>query len=56
MVVGARNHGAIAGAIAERARNDGPLSYAEVVELALYHPQLGFYETGGAAGRADACS
>lgn len=34
--------------IAERA----PLGFDQVVELALYHPELGFYETGGAAGRA----
>ena len=37
----------IAEVIAERA----PLGFDEVVELALYHPQFGFYETGGAAGR-----
>ena len=27
------------------------MGYAEVVEMALYDPELGFYETGGAAGR-----
>jgi SAM-dependent MidA family methyltransferase len=37
--------------IAERAGAHGPLGYDEVVELALYHPQFGFYETGGGAGR-----
>ena len=34
--------------MAERA----PLGFDEVVELALYHPRFGFYETGGAAGRS----
>lgn len=29
-----------------------PLGFDEVVELALYHPEFGFYETGGAAGRS----
>lgn len=28
-----------------------PLSYSELVELALYHPTEGFYERGGRAGR-----
>ncbi|CAA9279744.1 MAG: hypothetical protein AVDCRST_MAG10-3836 [uncultured Acidimicrobiales bacterium] len=37
--------------IAERARREGPLGFADVVETALYHPRLGFYEAGGAAGR-----
>jgi SAM-dependent MidA family methyltransferase len=40
--------------IAERARRDGPLGYDEVVELALYHPEHGFYERGGGAGRGGA--
>jgi SAM-dependent MidA family methyltransferase len=34
-------------AIAER----GPIPFAEVVELALYHPEAGFYASGGRAGR-----
>lgn len=38
----------IAEVIAQRA----PLRFDELVELALYHPEFGFYETGGAAGRA----
>ena len=38
--------------MAERARRDGPLGFDEVVELALYHPTLGFYERGGSAGRS----
>lgn len=29
----------------------GPLRFDEVVEMALYHPDHGFYETGGGAGR-----
>ena len=37
--------------IRERARHEGPLEFADVVEMALYHPRLGFYEAGGAAGR-----
>jgi len=39
-------------AVAGRVRaKDGPLRFDEVVELALYHPDHGFYETGGGAGR-----
>ncbi|HEV7887593.1 MAG TPA: hypothetical protein VGO92_08535, partial [Acidimicrobiales bacterium] len=34
-------------AIAQR----GSLSFAEVVEVALYDPDAGFYATGGRAGR-----
>ena len=30
----------------------GPIPIEEVVELALYHPQAGFYASGGRAGRA----
>ena len=40
--------------MAERARRDGPLAYDEVVELALYHREHGFYERGGGAGRGGA--
>ena len=35
----------------DRARREGPLGFADVVEMALYEPGLGFYEAGGAAGR-----
>ena len=37
--------------MAERARRFGPLRYDEVVELALYHEELGFYARGAGAGR-----
>ncbi len=43
--------GALADHIAKRARREGPLRFDEVVDLALYHPQLGFYAAGGGAGR-----
>lgn len=42
----------VAEAIVERARRLGPLGYDQVVELALYDPDFGFYETGGGAGRS----
>jgi SAM-dependent MidA family methyltransferase len=29
----------------------GPIPFSEVMELALYHPEHGFYSTGGRAGR-----
>lgn len=29
----------------------GPLPVSQVLEIALYHPSCGFYETGGTAGR-----
>jgi SAM-dependent MidA family methyltransferase len=38
--------------IAERIRRFGPLGFDEVMDVALYDPAAGFYETGGAAGRA----
>jgi len=41
----------VASIVAERARRLGPLPFDEVVELALYHPEHGFYSRGGAAGR-----
>ena len=41
----------VAERVADRARRVGPLGYDEVVELALYDPDHGFYETGGVAGR-----
>jgi SAM-dependent MidA family methyltransferase len=37
----------------ERIRESGPLPFDEVMELALYHPHLGFYSAGGAGRRAD---
>ena len=33
------------------ARRLGPLPYDDVIELALYHPEHGFYSRGGGAGR-----
>src|ERR1700737_3971003 len=29
--------------IAERIRTSGPISFAEYMELSLYHPELGYY-------------
>ena len=29
--------------IVERARKNGPLTFVEYMELALYHPELGYY-------------
>lgn len=37
--------------VAERARRFGPLPFDEVVDLALYHPEHGFYATARGAGR-----
>jgi SAM-dependent MidA family methyltransferase len=37
--------------IAARARRFGPLPWSVFMEAALYDPEGGFYETGGAAGR-----
>ena len=37
--------------VAERARRFGPLPFDEVVDLALYHPELGFYAGDRGAGR-----
>lgn len=37
--------------VAERIRRHGPRSFEEVVDLALYHPEHGFYATVGSAGR-----
>ena len=44
--------GELAELVAERARRLGPLPYDEVLELALYHPALGFYSAGRGAGRS----
>jgi SAM-dependent MidA family methyltransferase len=40
--------------VAERARRLGPLRFDEVLDLALYHHDLGFYATGSGAGRGGA--
>ena len=45
---------AVAESVAELARRHGPLRFDEVVELALYDPDGGFYEPGGGAGRRGA--
>jgi NADH dehydrogenase [ubiquinone] 1 alpha subcomplex assembly factor 7 len=37
--------------VAERVRRFGPLRFDELVELALYHDEVGFYGRGGHAGR-----
>jgi SAM-dependent MidA family methyltransferase len=37
--------------VADRIRRRGPIPFAEVMELALYDPEHGFYARGGAAGR-----
>ena len=42
----------VADIVAERARRLGPIPFDEVVDLALYHPEHGFYSTGGGAGRS----
>lgn len=41
----------LAAIVAERIRREGPLPYDEVIDLALYDPEHGFYATGGQAGR-----
>src|SRR3954452_1351210 len=41
----------VAEIVAERARRLGPIPFDEVMELALYHPEHGFYSAGGGAGR-----
>ena len=42
---------ALAALVADRVRRRGPLPFDEVMELALYDPEHGFYATGGQAGR-----
>lgn len=37
--------------VREQIRTRGPMGYAEVVDLALYHPEHGFYSGSGRAGR-----
>jgi SAM-dependent MidA family methyltransferase len=41
----------VAAELASRIARRGPVPFAEVVDLALYHSELGFYSSGGAAGR-----
>jgi SAM-dependent MidA family methyltransferase len=41
----------VAEELAARIHRRGPVPFSEVVELALYHPELGFYPGGGQAGR-----
>src|SRR5436190_1620189 len=41
----------VADIVSERARRLGPIPFDEVMELALYHPEHGFYSAGGGAGR-----
>ena len=38
----------------DRIHRLGPLSFSELLELALYDPELGFFETAGGAGRRGA--
>jgi SAM-dependent MidA family methyltransferase len=37
--------------VAERVAARGPVPFSEVMELALYEPEHGFYSSGGSAGR-----
>lgn len=37
--------------VREQIHREGPMEYREVVELALYHPEHGFYTASGHAGR-----
>lgn len=37
--------------VAARIRRRGPIPFVEVMDLALYDPEHGFYATGGSAGR-----
>ena len=37
--------------VAKRVGRFGPLPFDQVMDLALYHPELGFYVSGGRAGR-----
>lgn len=41
----------VARRLAERVDRHGPRPFSEVVDLALYDPELGFYAAGGGAGR-----
>lgn len=48
---GAWGEGAIARVVAREVARQGPIGFDEVMELALYHPDHGFYAGGGQAGR-----
>ena len=37
--------------VRERIAATGPIGFDELLELALYHPEFGFYSSGGQAGR-----
>lgn len=39
--------------VVEKIQRNGPLPVSEILETALYHPEHGFYEAGGSAGRRD---
>ncbi len=41
------------GVLADEIRTAGPISFSRYMELALYHPGLGFYAGGGAGRRKD---
>jgi len=43
--------GGAGNALAAIIQRHGPVSFEQVVELALYHPEYGFFSRGGAAGR-----
>ena len=43
--------GRLADVVARLAQRQGPLSYEQVVDLALYHPEWGFFASGAGAGR-----
>lgn len=43
--------GAASAVVAERIRAAGPIGFDEFMDLALYHPDVGFYMQGGGAGR-----
>jgi SAM-dependent MidA family methyltransferase len=44
-------NGTVLGELGEQIRRRGPVPLSDVLEVALYAPDAGFYETGGAAGR-----
>ncbi|MGH9213722.1 MAG: SAM-dependent methyltransferase [Acidimicrobiales bacterium] len=39
--------------ILEQISRRGPVPLSDVLEIGLYHPDVGFYETGGTSGRRD---
>ena len=52
--MGTAGSGPLAARVVERIHRLGPLSFCEFMELALYAPELGFYETAEGAGRRGA--